>query len=190
LPSRDHPARAKPCCCGRSPTSIPIKSSDSGGPRPFDHRRPRVAPTGRLCAGGAGLVGRNGRRALQRLDRGRQSSYKPGISRGSEEWPIARLSTGERLRLALVRALIIRPKVMLLDEPTAALDAAGGKWIRTLGPGITVDTVFLGLLGILPSAAGIRALGRLSIDFGSTPARRKTPAATAPFRPYPAGVAR
>src|ERR1700720_4838773 len=62
--------------------------------------------------------------------------------------------------------------------------------IRTLGPGITVDTVFLGLLGILPSAAGIRALGRLSIDFGSTPARRKTPVVTAPFRPYPASVAR
>ena len=68
--------------------------------------------------------------------------------------------------------------------------SAGGSRIRTLGPGITVDTVFLGLLGILPSAAGIRALGRLSIDFGSTPARRKTPAATAPFRPYPASVAR
>jgi hypothetical protein len=67
---------------------------------------------------------------------------------------------------------------------------AGGSRIRTLGPGITVDTVFLGLLGILPSAAGIRALGGLSIDFGSTPARQKTSAATAPFRPYPASVAR
>jgi putative ABC transport system ATP-binding protein len=47
-----------------------------------------------------------------------------GFSDETETWPISRLSTGERLRLALARALIMRPKVLLLDEPTAALDAA------------------------------------------------------------------
>ncbi|MCW9034854.1 MAG: ABC transporter ATP-binding protein [Rhodospirillales bacterium] len=37
-------------------------------------------------------------------------------------WAIQRLSTGEKQRLALLRALEEKPKILLLDEPTAALD--------------------------------------------------------------------
>ena len=40
----------------------------------------------------------------------------------ARNWPVSRLSTGERQRLALLRALRPDCKVLLLDEPTSGLD--------------------------------------------------------------------
>ncbi len=55
-----------------------------------------------------------------------------GLDEALLDRPVAELSTGERLRLALIRALIDEPKALLLDEPTAALDGEAAALVEEL----------------------------------------------------------
>ena len=48
------------------------------------------------------------------------------------ERPAGKLSAGQKTRVALAKALINRPELLLLDEPTASLDPDTGDWVRTL----------------------------------------------------------
>lgn len=77
---------------------------------------------------GLGFHGPGNSRAARR-DAAAEMLGQLGCIQLAEQWPTG-LSGGEKQRVALARALMTHPRLLLLDEPLAALDVAARRELR------------------------------------------------------------
>jgi putative ABC transport system ATP-binding protein len=89
-----------------------------------------------------------------RLDRARDLARRLGVEDAPFNGPADRLSTGERQRLALVRALILESPGLLLDEPTGPLDSTSTEKVEAL----LLERVAAGMALVLVSHDPAQAL--------------------------------
>jgi putative ABC transport system ATP-binding protein len=73
------------------------------------------------------------------LDRARSLLSQLGLSQRTEALP-SQLSGGQQQRVALARALVHQPRLVICDEPTAALDHASGEAVMDLLAGNAVHS--------------------------------------------------
>ena len=87
------------------------------------------------------------------LDFARTMVPRLGLAPDLLDGAVLRLSTGERQRLALIRALARAPKVLLADEPTGALDRDATALVETVLRERLVDGMAIVLVTHSPEQA-------------------------------------
>lgn len=101
------------------------------------------------------------------------SAERMGIPAEAGDWPVSRLSTGERQRLALVRALVQGADLLLLDEPTSGLDVQATWTVEARLREFLADGG--GLVFVTHDPAQARRLAKRGLHFEKGAAREESP---------------
>lgn len=104
------------------------------------------------------------------------TEVEPVLSRvglpGAGPQPVRKFSLGMRGRLAIARAVIHRPEILILDEPVNGLDPAGMRDMRDLflhlareeGMTILLSSHLLSEVLLIADRIGVLAEGRLALE--------------------------
>lgn len=106
---------------------------------------------------------------------GREGDISAALERvgleAAGEKPVGRFSLGMRQRLALARAIVHRPRVLLLDEPLNGLDPVAASWLRRLlselsgeGAAVLMSSHILGEVLHTAHRIGVLSRGRLVLE--------------------------
>ena len=95
--------------------------------------------------------------------------------------PLNQMSAGERRRMLIARALVTRPEVLLLDEPTTGLDfVARQQFMESVGrlarEGTTILIVTHHIEEVIPETRRVRAAGRAAASRSTARPRRRSTA--------------
>lgn len=151
---------------------IRIGGDDGAARRAFVFQRPAMIRASVACNVALGLA------ALGVAGRERRARVEAALGRvrllARARDPATKLSGGEQQRLALARALVAEPRLLLLDEPTASLDPVATEEIESIvveaaaaGTKVLLVSHNLGQVGRLADDVVVLADGR-AVEHGST----------------------